>query len=278
MKFRPCIDIKNGKVVQIVGGSLRDSESKEISANENSASQYIAIRDYSSDRDGTIINFESSHDSSYFAKLYKNDAIYGGHVISLGAGNHDAAVSALKAFPKGLQFGGGITPENAPIYLGAGASHVIVTSFVFSDGKVDMNKLSLLVKKVGKNNLVLDLSCRKRDGQFWIVTDRWQKFTQVCVDEKTLEQFGAYCDEFLVHGVDVEGKMGGVQSELVELLGKYSPIPVTYAGGVKSFSDLDLVKNIGNNRVDLTIGSSLDIFGGTISYKDVVNWHNLNNS
>ncbi|MBF0303132.1 MAG: phosphoribosylformimino-5-aminoimidazole carboxamide ribotide isomerase, partial [Desulfamplus sp.] len=202
--------------------------------------------------------------------------IYGGHVISLGADNHDSVISALRAFPEGLQFGGGITPENASIYLNAGASHVIVTSFVFSGGNIDMDKLKLLLKKVGKKNLVLDLSCRKRDDKFWIVTDRWQKFTQVAVTEKSLEQFSDYCDEFLVHGVDVEGKMGGVQSDLVELLGRYSPIQVTYAGGVKSYSDLDLVKNIGSNRVDLTIGSALDIFGGTIPYKNVVRWHNSN--
>lgn len=255
MKFRPCIDIKNGKVVQIVGGSLTDISSKT---------------------DTTITNFESTKDSSYFANLYKQDGIYGGHVISLGAGNNDAVVSALKTFPQGLQFGGGINPDNAATYLDAGASHVIVTSFVFSGGNIDMDKLQLLVKKVGRKNLVLDLSCRKRDDKFWIVTDRWQKFTQVAVTEKSLDQFAAYCDEFLVHGVDVEGKMGGVQRELVELLGRYSPIPVTYAGGVKSYSDLDLVKNIGCNRVDLTIGSALDIFGGTIPYKDVVRWHNSN--
>lgn len=255
MKFRPCIDIKNGKVVQIVGGSLTDISSKT---------------------DTTITNFESTKDSSYFANLYKQDGIYGGHVISLGAGNNDAVVSALKTFPQGLQFGGGINSDNAATYLDAGASHVIVTSFVFSGGNIDMDKLQLLVKKVGRKNLVLDLSCRKKDGKFWIVTDRWQKFTQVAVTEKSIDQFAAYCDEFLVHGVDVEGKMGGVQCDLVEMLGRYSPIPVTYAGGAKSYSDLDLVKNIGCNRVDLTIGSALDIFGGTIPYKDVVRWHNSN--
>ncbi len=255
MKFRPCIDIKNGKVVQIVGGSLTNIDT----ANNT-----------------TITNFETTQDSSYFAKLYKKDGIYGGHVISLGAGNHDAVISALKAFPQGLQFGGGVIPDNAATYLDAGASHVIVTSFVFSGGNIDMDKLQRLVNKVGKKNLVLDLSCRKKDDKFWIVTDRWQKFTKVAVTEKSLEQFAEYCDEFLVHGVDVEGKMGGVQSDLVELLGKYSPIPVTYAGGVKSYSDLDLVKNIGCNRVDLTIGSALDIFGGTIQYKDVVRWHKSN--
>lgn len=253
MKFRPCIDIKNGKVVQIVGGTLKDSSA-----------------------DSTITNFESTEESSYFANLYKGDGIYGGHVISLGPGNSDAVLCALEAFPGGLHVGGGVTPDNAALYLDAGASHVIVTSFVFSGGSIDMERLALLVKSVGKEHLVLDLSCRKRDGQFWIVTDRWQNFTALCVAEESLENLAIHCDEFLVHGVDVEGKMGGVQSDLVELLGRYSPIPVTYAGGVKSFSDLDHVKKIGNNRVDLTIGSALDIFGGNIPYRDVVNWHNAN--
>lgn len=270
MKFRPCIDIKNGKVVQIVGGSLRD-KTDGCAVNQDSYGAKTINREES-----TITNFESNQDSSYFANLYRNDGIYGGHVISLGPGNHDAVICALKAFDGGLQFGGGVTPDNAAIYLDAGASHVIVTSFVFSGGKVDMDKLDLLVRQVGKKNLVLDLSCRKRDDQFWIVTDRWQKFTRVSVNEQSLEQFAAYCDEFLVHGVDVEGKMGGVQSDLVEMLGRFSPIPVTYAGGVKSFSDLDHVKKTGSNRVDLTIGSALDIFGGTVSYKEVVKWHNSN--
>lgn len=283
MKFRPCIDIKNGKVVQIVGGTLKDSASdpapeiKGVSI-KNSAANISPNSNITSctDATATITNFESTKPSSYFADLYKKDAIYGGHVISLGQGNHEAVLTALKAFPGGLQVGGGITPENAHIYLDAGASHVIVTSFVFSDGQIDMDKLNLLVNSVGKKNLVLDLSCRKRADQFWIVTDRWQKFTNVSVTRETLEKFASYCDEFLVHGVDVEGKMGGVQSDLVELLGRYSPIPVTYAGGVKLFSDLDHVKKTGADRVDLTIGSALDIFGGTISYKDVVAWHNMN--
>ncbi|MBF0203953.1 MAG: phosphoribosylformimino-5-aminoimidazole carboxamide ribotide isomerase [Desulfamplus sp.] len=282
MKFRPCIDIKNGKVVQIVGGSLRDTANTlegngDASYSKDSVDRMSATPTITTDIvDTTITNFESTQDASYFATLYKNDGIYGGHVISLGSGNHEAVLSALRTFPGGLQFGGGITPDNAAIYLDAGASHVIVTSFVFSDGQINMEKLNLLVNQIGKKRLVLDLSCRKKDGQFWIVTDRWQNFTNVSVTQETLEKFAIYCDEFLVHGVDVEGKMGGVQSDLVELLGKLSPIPVTYAGGVKSFSDLDHVKTIGSDRVDLTIGSALDIFGGTISYKNVVQWHNLN--
>ncbi len=253
MKFRPCIDLREGKVVQIVGGTLKDT-----------------------DQQRPVTNFQTIRSSSEFAEMYRLDNLSGGHVISLGPGNTDAALSALKAHPDGLQFGGGINPSNAETYLNAGASHVIVTSFVFSHGKIDLEKLQSLVKKVGKENLVLDLSCRIKDGKFWIVTDRWQNFTDVVVDEATLNDLAAYCDEFLIHGVDVEGRMQGIQSDLVELIGKYSPIPATYAGGSSRFSDLDTVKSLGQNRVDLTIGSALDIFGGTLPYRDVVKWHKTN--
>jgi phosphoribosylformimino-5-aminoimidazole carboxamide ribotide isomerase len=208
--------------------------------------------------------------------MYKKDGMTGGHVISLGPGNHDAALAALRAFPGGLQMGGGITPENAMVYLDGGASHVIVTSYVFSDGNIDMDRLRSLVKAVGRNRLVLDLSCRKSGSDFWIVTDRWQNFTNVRVNRDTLSQLAGHCDEFLVHGVDVEGKMRGIQSDLVQILGRHSPIPVTYAGGVKALSDLDEVKGLGQGRVDLTIGSALDIFGGNIAYRDVVEWQRLN--
>lgn len=253
MKFRPCIDLRQGKVVQIIGGTLKDSD-KEL----------------------PITNFESEKSPSQYANMYQKDKLTGGHVISLGSGNTQAALSALKTYPKGLQIGGGITPSNAQTYLKAGASHVIVTSYVFSDGKIDLRKLDTLVCCVGKENLVLDLSCRQRDKEFWIVTDRWQNFTDVAVNKETITHLASFCDEFLVHGVDVEGMMQGIQTDLVELLGKYSPIPVTYAGGANRFSDLETVKALGQNRVDLTIGSALDIFGGSISYRDVVRWHRKN--
>lgn len=253
MKFRPCIDLRNGKVVQIVGSTLKDKN-----------------------QDTLVTNFESPESPAQFAGMYRQDNLTGGHVIALGPGNTDAAVSALNAYPGGLQVGGGITPDNARTFLDAGASHVIVTSYVFCAGKMDMDKLTALVNAVGKERLVLDLSCRSRDGQFWIVTDRWQNFTDVSVTPDTLELLSGYCDEFLVHGVDVEGKMQGIQEELVSLLGKYAPIPVTYAGGASQFLDLDRVKLIGDNRVDLTIGSALDIFGGSIPYRKVVDWHKKN--
>ena len=249
MRFRPCIDLREGRVVQIVGSSLIDKNSETLKT-----------------------NFETDRSSEYFAKMYKEDNLPGGHVISLGPGNEDAALSALHAFSGGFHIGGGITPQNAITYLDAGASHVIVTSYVFSNGRIDMDKLQLLQGTVGKNRLVLDLSCRKKGSDFWIVTDRWQKFTNVSISPEILNQLADHCDEFLVHGVDVEGKMEGIQTELIEILGENSPIPVTYAGGVKALSDLDLVKELGRNRVDLTIGSALDIFGGSIPYRSVVEW------
>jgi phosphoribosylformimino-5-aminoimidazole carboxamide ribotide isomerase len=235
--------------VQIIGSSLIDKNSEKLKT-----------------------NFETDRSPEDFAKMYKEDNLPGGHVISLGPGNEGAALSALRAFPGGFHIGGGITPQNAIMYLDAGASHVIVTSYVFSNGQIDMDKLQLLQGTVGKNRLVLDLSCRKKGSDFWIVTDRWQKFTNVTICPEILNQLADHCDEFLVHGVDVEGKMEGIQTELIEILGKNSPIPVTYAGGVKALSDLDLVKELGRNRVDLTIGSALDIFGGSIPYRSVVEW------
>jgi len=249
MRFRPCIDLREGRVVQIIGSSLVDKNSETLKT-----------------------NFETDRSPEEFAKMYKEDNLTGGHVISLGSGNEEAALSALQTFPGGFHIGGGITPQNAITYLDAGASHVIVTSYVFSNGRIDMEKLKLLQETVGKDRLVLDLSCRKKGPDFWIVTDRWQKFTNEIISPEILNQLADHCDEFLVHGVDVEGKMEGIQTELIGILGKYSPIPVTYAGGVKALSDLNLVKEVGSNRVDLTIGSALDIFGGTVPYRSVVEW------
>ncbi len=250
MGFRPCIDLRKGKVVQIVGGSLKDDESS------------------------TKVNFETEKSSADYAEMYKADGLKGGHVISLGPGNKDVALSALNAYPGGLQIGGGINPDNAKEYLDAGASHVIVTSYLFSEGRIKQENLDLIVKAVGKERLVIDLSCRKKGDDFYIVTDRWQKFTDVTVSRENLEFFSRYCDEFLVHGVDVEGKRQGIQDDLVKILGDECCIPVTYAGGVKSLSDMDLIQKLGQGRVHATIGSSLDIFGGDILYRDVVEWHN----
>ena len=249
MRFRPCIDLRDGKVVQIVGSTLELDEFAE-----------------------PTVNFEAERPSAYYAELYQRDDLAGGHVIALGAGNSDAVKEALATFPGGLQAGGGIVPENAAEYLAAGASHVIVTSFVFRDGRIDRSRLDAMVAAVGREHLVLDLSCRKRDGRFYVVTDRWQTFTDVPVNEETLEELASSCDEFLVHGVDVEGKRAGMEEELITLLGASSPIPVTYAGGAKALTDFDHVLRLGQGRVDLTMGSALDIFGGDVAYEDVVAW------
>lgn len=249
MRFRPCIDLRGGRVVQIVGSSLNDS-----------------------DTSATVTNFETERSPADYAEMYRTDGLSGGHVIALGPGNRDAALSALAAYPGGLHMGGGINPDNAHEYLDAGASHVIVTSYVFRDGQIDMQRLDALVASVGKQRLVLDLSCRRRGDDFLVVTDRWQKFTQVTVDRDTLTWMAGYCDEFLVHGVDVEGLRVGIDEALVQMLGEYCPIPATYAGGAKTLGDLDRVKQLGNGRVDLTIGSALDIFGGDVPYRNVVAW------
>ncbi len=255
MKFRPCIDIHNGKVKQIVGGSLKD------------------IGDYASE------NFVSEYGSSWYAEYYKRAGIYGGHVILLNGKESeyykktkDEAIKALKAYPGGLMAGGGMDDSNAEEFLEAGASHVIVTSYIFSNGKLHYDRLEKLEKKIGKKNLVLDLSCRKKDGRYYVVTDRWQKFTDEEVNGMLLEKLSRYCDEYLVHAVDVEGMKQGVDSEIVEMLGKYSPLPVTYAGGVGSFEDLDVIREYGRGRVDATIGSALSIFGGNMDYAKVLEY------
>ena len=253
MKFRPCIDIHNGKVKQIVGGSLTD------------------VQDQAKE------NFVSEQDASFYAELYKNAGIKGGHVILLNAQDSPyyeetkaQALLALRTYPKGLQIGGGVNPDNAQEYLDAGASHVIVTSYVFKDGRISWENLSRMKETAGKENLVLDLSCRKKDGKYYIVTDRWQKFTDVTVTLETMEELGSYCDEFLVHAVDVEGKAHGVETELAGLLGEYNGNPVTYAGGVGSMADIEDLRKFGKNRLDVTVGSALDLFGGTIPFAELI--------
>jgi len=220
-------------------------------------------------------NFTATNPPSYYASLYKKDNLTGGHVIMLGPGNEAAASEALAAYPGGLQVGGGITKENAPLWLDRGASEVIVTSYVFSQGEVHEDRLKDMVAAVGKNHLVLDLSCRRRGDDFFVVTERWQNFTQVKITEESLRFFADFCVEFLIHGVDVEGKCAGIDDDLVDLLGRFSPLPTTYAGGVRNLADMERVKERGQNRLDATIGSALDIFGGTgITYEEAVSFNN----
>lgn len=245
--FRPCIDLHEGKVKQLVGGTL-DAATEELRT-----------------------NFVSEKSSAEYAALYRRDGLRGGHVILLGPGNESAARAALAAYPGGLQVGGGVNLNNASEWLDAGASHVIVTSWVFQGGRVDFERLAQLERRVGKHRLVLDLSCRRRGDDYWVVTDRWQTFTDVAISAETLALLAQSCVEFLVHAVDVEGLCRGVDAELVGKLAAWSPIPSTYAGGANSLADLELVSELGQGRVDLTIGSALDIFGGRgVRYEDAV--------
>lgn len=251
MKFRPCIDLHNGKVKQIVGSTLVDGDPRRLKT-----------------------NFTASHSPSWYAELYRLDGLRGGHIIMLGPGNEKVASEALESWPKGMQIGGGITSENAALWLERGASHVIVTSWVFRDGKIDGPRLRELLRETGKEQLVLDLSCRRRGDAYYIVTDRWQTFTEEKISEATLRDLAGYCDEFLIHGADVEGKCAGVEEELVRMLGKWVTIPTTYAGGISNISDLDLIRTVGQGNLDATIGSALDIFGGSLmTYRDTVAYH-----
>ena len=248
MKFRPCIDLHNGKVKQIVGSTLHD---------ENPASLKT--------------NFTSDLSAGHYARMYRRDNLPGGHVIMLGPGNDNAAREAFAEFPGGLQAGGGITPANAAYWLDQGAAAVIVTSYVFKDGNIHEERLKEMLSLVGRDRLVIDLSCRRKDDAYYVVTDRWQKFTATRISPRTLEYFARFCFEFLVHAADVEGKCQGIEADLVRNLAAWTTIPTTYAGGVRNFADMQLLKELGKDRLDVTVGSSLDIFGGTgMKYADAV--------
>ena len=264
MQFRPCIDIHNGKVKQIVGSSLKDAGNQAVE------------------------NFVSELNAADYAKMYQRNGIEGGHIILLNAVNSEyyeatkqQAVEALHAYPGGLQVGGGITAENASYYIEEGASHVIVTSYVFKDGTINYENLDKLVAAVGKNHVVLDLSCRYVDETmceklqldtpgYYVVTDRWQKFTKERVAEEMLERLSVYCDEFLVHAVDVEGKQSGIETALVKLLGQWGKCTITYAGGIHTYSDIEEIRLLGNKKLNVTIGSALDLFGGELAYESVL--------
>lgn len=253
MEFRPCIDIHNGKVKQIVGGSLQDEGN--------------AARE----------NFVAKQNAAFFAGLYQQERIRGGHIILLNPpgseyyeNTKNQALEALRVYSGGLQLGGGINPENAGEFLDAGASHVIVTSYVFREGRIRYDRLEKMCHAVGKDRLVLDLSCRKAENGYMVVTDRWQKMTSEQVNEGLLERLAGYCDEFLIHAVDVEGRAQGIETELVRMLGQWNGLPITYAGGVHSYEDLILLKELGNDRLNVTVGSALDLFGGALKWRKVL--------
>ena len=253
MDFRPCIDIHNGKVKQIVGSSLTDKN------------------DYAKE------NFVSDKDASYFAKLYKDNNLFGGHIIIL---NHKTSsyyeedkkqtINALKTFPNGLMVGGGINLSNAKEFINYGASHVVVTSFAFSDGNINLNNIKELVSIIGKEKLVLDLSCRFKNDGYYIMTDRWQKFTNIKINEENINFLSSFCDEFMIHAIDSEGKNSGIEENLIKELSLYSSNKITYAGGISSLEDIKKIKYISNGKMDITIGSSLDIFGGKLNFYDVI--------
>ncbi|MFT7683347.1 MAG: phosphoribosylformimino-5-aminoimidazole carboxamide ribotide isomerase [Moritella dasanensis] len=250
-QFRPCIDLHQGKVKQIVGGSLNDQ--------------------------GAATNFISQYDAAYYANIYRQHDLRGGHVIALGPNNEAEVVKALRAWPQGLQFGGGVNLTNAAKYIEAGASHVIVTSYLFDGDEFSWDKLAQLKALIGKAHLILDLSCRKTAQGWNIATNRWQTVTSTVINADTLQQLSEHCAEFLIHAADVEGLQNGIDQELVSLLGQHTSIPVTYAGGARSIDDLALVDRLSNGKVDLTIGSALDIFGGSgITLQQCIDWNKAN--
>ena len=253
-QFRPCIDLHQGKVKQIVGSSLTIDQAE------------------------LKTNFISDRSAADFAKLYAKDELKGGHLIMLGSGNTAVALNAIQAYPKGLQVGGGISQDNALEWIEQGASHVIVTSCLFNQkGQFVLAKLQELAEKIGKNKIVIDLSCKRRERDWLVMKDNWQTETDLLISESLLEMLSDYCDEFLIHATDLEGKCQGIDLDLVKFLGKYSPLISTYAGGASSLSDLDTVKSASSCRVNVTIGSGLDLFGGTlVKYKDCVSWNNRN--
>lgn len=245
--FRPCIDLHAGQVKQIVGGTLTDGE------------------------EAPVTNFVSERGAEHYARLYRDDGLEGGHVVMLGPGNESAAQAALAAWPGGLQIGGGVSPDDAALWLERGASKIIVTSWLFEGEQLSQARLDALAEVVAPEQLVIDLSCRRRGASWFVATQRWQIVTDTEVAPHTLERLARYCSEFLVHAADVEGLCRGIDEELVSLLGRSCPLPCTYAGGGRALADLDRVAELSQGRVDLTFGSALDLFGGDgVRYADCV--------
>lgn len=250
-RFRPCIDLHHGKVKQIIGGTLRDNGC------------------------GPIENHVSPHDAPWFAQRYRDDALAGGHVICLGPGNESVARAALATWPGGLQIGGGINALNAKGWIAAGASHVIVTSFLFNtQGQFIPENLHACVEAVGAEHLVLDLSCRRDSSGWHVAMNRWQTQTEWRVEPDLLEKLSPFCAEFLIHAADVEGLCRGVDAELIALLSTCRSVPITYAGGVTTMSDVQAIHDASAGKLDFTVGSALDLFGGkTLRYAELVEWN-----
>ena len=246
MRFRPCIDLHEGKVKQIVGSSL-DEQGQSLQT-----------------------NFVASQSPAYFAELYRRDSLSGGHVIMLGPGNEDAAIEALAAYPQGLQIGGGISPENARFWLQRGAAKLIVTSYVFPGHDFSLPRLRELSELIGPDRLVLDLSCRPQGEHYYVACNRWQNLSSLRLDADSFAELAQYCSEFLVHAVEVEGKQAGIDSCLLETLARHCSLPLTYAGGIASMQDIEKIEKAGKGRIDFTVGSTLDIFGGKLlKYEDL---------
>lgn len=254
MRFRPCIDLHHGQVKQIVGSTLRDDADAAVET-----------------------NFTAQQPPAYYADLYFRDGLEGGHVIMLGPGNEAAAAEALAVHPGNLQVGGGITPDNAQRWLDAGAGKVIVTSYIFQDGELCEERLAALSRVVPRERLVLDLSCRWHDGAYHVACNRWQNICALQINAATFRQLGHYCTEFLVHAVDVEGKQHGIDDALVSQLARDCEWPVTYAGGARSMADIAAIEQAGAGRIDVTVGSALDLFGGNgIRYAELVEFDRRN--
>ncbi|RKP13715.1 Phosphoribosylformimino-5-aminoimidazole carboxamide ribotide isomerase [Piptocephalis cylindrospora] len=249
--FRPCIDLHDGQVKQIVGGTLSETEPTTLKT-----------------------NFTSSETPAYYADLYRKHNLTGGHVIKLGKGNEVAAKEAISAWPGGMQVGGGITIDNAQEWLDAGADKVIVTSWLFPEATFSLERLTQLSKAIGRDRLVVDLSCRRRENQWVVAMNKWQTLTNLSVTQETLALLGEHCSEFLIHAADVEGLCQGIDEDLVRCLGEWTTLPMTYAGGAKSVEDLALVNELSQGHVNLTFGSALDIFGGkAVRFAECVKWN-----
>lgn len=260
MEFRPCIDIHNGKVKQIIGDSLKDKG------------------------DFVKENFVSDESAEWYAKLYKNDGIRGAHVIMLNSQDSDyfpltqkVALDALRAYPGGLAIGGGINDKNAAFYLAAGAGWVIVTSFAFAGGEISFDNLKALKQAAGRTHIMLDLSCKEINEKFFVTTNRWQNLTNIEVTPRLFEKLSDYCVEFLVHGADSEGKLRGTNPKLIKLLGECAKkvnVPITYAGGITTYDDIENIREYGEERLNFTVGTSLDLFGGELKYRKIVDKYN----